>query len=42
MSIPRRGSRPIEVDGEQVAGTTPARFEVVPGALRVRVPSRGV
>ncbi|HVS85688.1 MAG TPA: diacylglycerol kinase family protein [Gaiellaceae bacterium] len=28
---------PIEVDGEQV-GTTPARFEVVPGALRVRVP----
>jgi diacylglycerol kinase (ATP) len=29
---------PIEVDGEQV-GTTPARFEVVPGALRVRVPA---
>jgi diacylglycerol kinase family enzyme len=29
---------PIELDGEQV-GTTPARFEVVPGALRVRVPS---
>jgi diacylglycerol kinase (ATP) len=28
---------PIEVDGEQV-GTTPARFEIVPGALRVRVP----
>jgi YegS/Rv2252/BmrU family lipid kinase len=28
---------PIEVDGEQV-GTTPAVFEVVPGALRVRVP----
>jgi diacylglycerol kinase (ATP) len=28
---------PIEVDGEQI-GTTPARFEVVPGALRVRVP----
>ena len=28
---------PIELDGEQV-GTTPARFEVVPGALRVRVP----
>jgi YegS/Rv2252/BmrU family lipid kinase len=28
---------PIEVEGEQV-GTTPARFEVVPGALRVRVP----
>ena len=28
---------PIELDGEQV-GTTPARFEVVPRALRVRVP----
>jgi diacylglycerol kinase (ATP) len=28
---------PIEVDGEQI-GTTPATFEVVPGALRVRVP----
>jgi diacylglycerol kinase (ATP) len=29
---------PIVLDGEQ-PGTTPARFEVVPGALRVRVPS---
>jgi YegS/Rv2252/BmrU family lipid kinase len=29
---------PIELDGEQ-PGTTPARFEIVPGALRVRVPS---
>ena len=28
---------PVETDGE-VAGTTPARFEVVPHALRVRVP----
>jgi YegS/Rv2252/BmrU family lipid kinase len=28
---------PIEVEGEPV-GTTPARFEVVPGALRIRVP----
>jgi diacylglycerol kinase (ATP) len=28
---------PIEVEGEPV-GTTPARFEIVPGALRVRVP----
>jgi YegS/Rv2252/BmrU family lipid kinase len=28
---------PIELDGEQV-GTTPTRWEVVPGALRVRVP----
>ena len=31
---------PIELDGEQV-GTTPATFEVVPGALRVRVPTGG-
>ena len=29
---------PIELDGEQV-GTTPVRFEVVPAALRVRVPA---
>jgi diacylglycerol kinase (ATP) len=29
---------PIELDGEQV-GTTPVRFEIVPGALRVRVPA---
>ena len=29
---------PIELEGEQV-GTTPAIFELVPGALRVRVPS---
>jgi diacylglycerol kinase (ATP) len=28
---------PIELDGEQ-PGTTPARFEVVPGALRLKVP----
>ncbi len=28
---------PIELDGEQ-PGTTPARFELVPGALRLRVP----
>jgi diacylglycerol kinase (ATP) len=28
---------PVELDGEQ-PGTTPATFEVVPGALRVRVP----
>ena len=31
-------SLPIELDGEQV-GTTPARFEIVPRALRVRVPA---
>ena len=28
---------PIELEGEPV-GTTPARFEIVPGALRVRMP----
>jgi diacylglycerol kinase (ATP) len=28
---------PIELDGEQV-GTTPARFEIVPQALRIRAP----
>ena len=29
---------PIQLDGEQ-PGTTPVRFEVVPGALRLRVPA---
>jgi diacylglycerol kinase (ATP) len=29
---------PIELDGEQV-GTTPVTFEIVPGALRLRVPA---
>jgi diacylglycerol kinase (ATP) len=29
---------PLEVDGEPI-GTTPARFEIVPSALRLRVPS---
>jgi diacylglycerol kinase (ATP) len=29
---------PVELDGEQ-PGNTPARFEVVPGALRLRVPA---
>jgi diacylglycerol kinase family enzyme len=28
---------PVEIDGEQ-PGTTPVRFEVLPGALRLRVP----
>lgn len=28
---------PVQLDGEQ-PGTTPARFEIVPGALRLRVP----
>ncbi len=31
---------PVELDGEQ-PGTTPARFEVVPRALRLRVPPPG-
>ena len=31
---------PVELDGEQ-PGTTPARFEILPGALRLRVPSAG-
>jgi diacylglycerol kinase (ATP) len=30
---------PVELDGEQ-PGTTPARFDVVPGAIRLRVPQR--
>jgi diacylglycerol kinase (ATP) len=29
---------PVELDGEQ-PGTTPATFEIVPGALRLRVPA---
>ena len=29
---------PVELDGEQ-PGTTPARFDVLPGALRLRVPT---
>lgn len=31
---------PVELDGEQ-PGTTPARFEIVPRALRLRVPATG-
>ena len=38
VEVDARERLPIELDGEQV-GTTPARFEVVPGALRVRVPA---
>jgi len=37
VSITAERPLPIELDGEQ-PGTTPVRFEVVPGALRVRVP----
>jgi diacylglycerol kinase (ATP) len=37
VSIEAEEPLPIQLDGEQ-PGTTPARFEVVPGALRLRVP----
>ena len=37
VTVDAPAALPIEVDGEQI-GTTPARFEVVPGALRLRVP----
>ena len=38
VSIDGAEPLPIQLDGEQ-HGTTPARFEVVPGALRLRVPA---
>jgi diacylglycerol kinase (ATP) len=38
VSIDAAEPLPLEVDGEP-AGTTPARFEVVPSALRLRVPA---
>jgi YegS/Rv2252/BmrU family lipid kinase len=37
VSVEADDSVPIELDGEQ-PGTTPVRFELVPGALRLRVP----
>jgi diacylglycerol kinase (ATP) len=37
VAIEAAAPLPLEVDGEPI-GTTPARFEVVPGALRLRVP----
>lgn len=37
VSVEAEQPLPVVLDGED-AGTTPARFEVVPGALRVRVP----
>ncbi len=40
VEIEARVPLPLELDGEH-DGTTPARLEVVPGALRVRVPGRG-
>jgi diacylglycerol kinase (ATP) len=38
VSVESSTPLPIELDGEQ-PGTTPVRFEVVPGELRVRVPA---
>src|SRR5438874_1564689 len=37
VEIEAEGPLPIELDGEQ-PGTTPVRFEIVPRALRLRVP----
>jgi YegS/Rv2252/BmrU family lipid kinase len=38
VSIDSTEALPLEVDGEPI-GTTPARFEAVPSALRLRVPA---
>ena len=38
MTVDAAEALPIELDGEQ-PGTTPARFEIVPRAFRVRVPT---
>jgi len=38
VTVDSTGPLPIELDGEQ-PGTTPVRFEIVPRALRVRVPA---
>jgi diacylglycerol kinase (ATP) len=38
VSITAGEPLPLEVDGEPI-GTTPARFEIVPSALRLRVPA---
>jgi YegS/Rv2252/BmrU family lipid kinase len=37
VSVAAQEPLPVVLDGEQ-PGTTPARFEIVPGALRLRVP----
>jgi diacylglycerol kinase (ATP) len=39
VTVDSEAPLPIELDGEQ-PGTTPVRFEIVPAALRVRVPKR--
>jgi diacylglycerol kinase (ATP) len=38
VTVEAAAKLPVVLDGEQ-PGTTPARFEIVPGALRVRVPA---
>ncbi|HSP71490.1 MAG TPA: diacylglycerol kinase family protein [Gaiellaceae bacterium] len=38
VSVDAVQALPVQLDGEQ-PGTTPARFEIVPGALKLRVPS---
>ncbi len=40
VSIETEEPMPIQLDGEQ-PGTTPVEFELIPGALRLRVPPRG-
>jgi diacylglycerol kinase (ATP) len=40
VTVDAESPLPIELDGEQ-PGTTPVRFEVVPHAVRLRVPSSG-
>ena len=38
VEVASKDPLPVQLDGEQ-PGTTPARFEIVPGALRLRVPN---
>jgi YegS/Rv2252/BmrU family lipid kinase len=38
VTVSADAALPLEVDGEPI-GTTPARFEIVPAALRLRVPA---
>ena len=38
VTVDADAPQPVELDGEQ-PGTTPVRFEIVPRALRLRVPA---
>jgi diacylglycerol kinase (ATP) len=40
VTVESNGPLPLELDGEQ-PGTTPVRFEILPRALRLRVPATG-